>query len=300
MRAIVAEPGAPGQLAVRELPDPEPGPGETLIRVRAAGINFADLGAPHVATNGPHIPGLEVAGEEVESGRPVMALMPGGGYAELAVADRRLIFDATGLETVNAGGSLLVSATAWYAIHELGRLAAGETVLVAPGAGGLGSAAVQIARRLGAGRVVAVCSSEDKRRHALSLGADQAISYEETLSELDLVVDGVGGAYSRHWLEALRPLGRIVLLGSASGSPPSIPGFAELRSRNLAVIGFSFGVFRRARPDLVRTVLAPLLELLKSGDITIPVCRTFRLDEAAMAQRVLAARQSIGKLVLLP
>lgn len=300
MRAAVAGPDGSGGLDVRDLPDPEPGPGETLIRVRAAGVNFADLGTTHVAAAGRRVPGLEVAGEEAGSGRQVMALMPGGGYAELAVADTRLVFEAAGIDPVKAGGSLLVSATAWFALTEVGRLRPGEAVLVAPGGGGLGSACIQIARKLGAATVVAVCSTEAKRRFAVSLGADLAIGYEDAVPPLDVVVDGVGGEATGRWLQALRPLGRAVMLGAASGAPPAVPGFPELRNRNLGVLGFSFGVFRRARPDFVRAALEPLLEMLKSGAVSIPICETYSLDQAAEAQRALASRQTTGKLVLVP
>ncbi len=305
MRAVIAtRRGGPEVLELREQPDPAPGPDEVLIRVVRAGVNFADLlstqGTYAAALPPPFVPGLEVSGYEVGSNRPVIALLRSGGYSELAAADRRLTFAADGLDLEQAGGYPLVSLTAYYALQEVARLRQGESVLVMPGAGGLGSASIQTARALGAGRVIAIASTEAKRQFAREQGVDQAISYEDPVPPIDVVIDGVGGQASRRAFEAVRQLGRTVLLGMSSGQPPEIPSFGTLRQRNVGIMGFSFGALRSADPDYVARTAPHAIELIRAGKVRPPVGRTFPLGEAAEAHRLLASRQTVGKLLLAP
>ena len=291
-------------LELQERPDPEAGPGQVLIQVASAGVNFADVHATRGQYAGspppPFVPGLEVAGREAGTGRPLLALLPAGGYAELAVADRRFVFEADGLDLEVAGAFLLVTLTAFFALEEVARVRPDERVLVTAAAGGLGSASIQMAKALGAGRIIGVASSPEKRRAALAAGADEAIGYDDPVPPVDLVVDGVGGPLSRRWLEATRHLGRLLLLGRSSGEPPPIPDFGELRQRNVAVCCFSFGALRAADPDRVAEKAGAGVELLRSGRVRPPVGRRLPLANAAEAHRLLAGRQSIGKLVLNP
>ncbi|HZV52486.1 MAG TPA: zinc-binding dehydrogenase [Candidatus Dormibacteraeota bacterium] len=305
MRAIVAaRAGGPEVLELREVPDPEPGEGEVLVRVRSAGVNFADTlaasGRYHASPPPPLVPGLELAGEEVATGRPVLGLVRAGAYAELAAVDRRWLFPADGMDLEEAGAWPLVTLTAWLALHEVARLRPGESVLVTAGAGGLGSATVQMARALGAGRVVAVASTPEKRAFARRQGADDAVGYEGPFPAVDVVVDGVGGEAFAHALAVTRPLGRVVLLGASSGTAPAIPGFGELRRRNVGVMCFSFGEFRRLEPDRAAALVAPAVELLRQGRVRPPLGRAFPLAGAAEAHRFLLGRGSMGKLVLRP
>ncbi|HZU15036.1 MAG TPA: zinc-binding dehydrogenase [Candidatus Dormibacteraeota bacterium] len=305
MKAIVAaRTGGPEVLELREVPDPEPGEGQALVRVRSAGVNFADTlavsGRYHASAPPPLVPGLELAGEEVGTGRPVLGVVPAGAYAEVAAVDRRWLFPAEGMDLGQAGAWPLVTFTAWLALGEVARLRPGESVLVTAGAGGLGSAAVQVARALGAARVVAVASTPEKRAFARGQGADHAVGYEEPFPEVDVVVDGVGGEAAARALEATRPLGRVVLLGMSSGTPPELPGFGQLRRRNVGIMCFSFGEFRRAEPDRAAELVAPAVELLRQGRVRPPVGRAFGLAEAAAAHRLLLGRGSMGKLVLRP
>jgi len=275
-----------------------------LIKVVRAGVNFADLlstqGTYAAAPPPPFVPGLEVSGYEIGSNRPVIALLRSGGYSERVAADRRLTFAADGLDLEEAGGYPLVSLTAYYALQEVARLRQGETVLVMPGAGGLGSASIQTARALGAGRVIAIASTEAKRQFAREQGADEAISYDHPIPPVDVVLDGVGGEVLKRVFEAVRQLGRLVLLGMSSGQAPQIPGFGALRQRNVGIMGFSFGALRSADPDYVTKTAPRAIELIRSGKVRPPVGRTFPLAEAAEAHRLLASRQTVGKLLLAP
>src|ERR1700726_4546528 len=181
MRAIqMTEFGGPEVLRLAELPLPEPGAGETLIRVTRAGLNFADT---HTRTNSyvqkatlPLVPGGEVAGIREDTGERVVALVGTGGYAEYALAPRELVFPIPDeLDDGTALAMIVQGLTAWHLYRTSGRVADGESVVVHAAAGGVGSLAVQLGHPLGAGRVIATASSEDKRALALELGADAAI-----------------------------------------------------------------------------------------------------------------------------
>jgi NADPH:quinone reductase len=305
MRAIVAvRQGGPEVLELQEVPEPEAGPDRTLIRVRSAGVNFADAlstrGQYAASPPPPFVPGLEVAGTAVEGGRPVMAILPYGGYAEVAAADPRLVIPAEGLDLAQAGGYLLVTLTAYYGLAEAVRLRPGESVLVTAGAGGLGTTAIQMARALGAGQVTAVASTPEKQRYALEHGADRAIGYEDEFPRSEVVFDTVGGDVFVKCLEAVPPLGRMALIGASSGTPPEVPGFDALRRRNVGVFCFSFGMLRRADPAVVAATALRAIELLLRGKVRPPVGESLPLERAADAHRRLTSRQTMGKVVLIP
>ena len=163
MRAIVAvRIGGPEVLELQDVPKPEPGPGQVLIKVHRAGVNFADLSSTQgkyaQAPPPPFVPGLEVSGTD-QSGRPVIAIVGSGGYAEYVTAD--FAWDAEGLDLDDAAGYSLAGLTAYYALRHVGRLQQGETVLITAAAGGVGSSSIQVARALGAGRVIAIAGSAE-------------------------------------------------------------------------------------------------------------------------------------------
>ncbi len=303
MRAIVAtRVGGPEVLELREVPEPS---GEGVrVRVASAGVNFADAlstrGQYAASPPPPFTPGMEVAGTDVATGRPVLALLTSGGYAEVALADPRFVFDAGNLDLPAAGGDLLVTLTAYYALAEMARIRPGEDVLVTAGAGGLGTTVIQVARALGAGRVTAVASTEAKRRYALEHGADAAIGYEDELPTTALVFDSVGGPGVARLLDAIPHLGRMLLIGASSGTPPEIPTFDQLRRRNVGILCFSFGMLRRGDPDRVAATAGAAVDLLRSGKVRMAVGQALPLERAADAHRMLTGRETVGKILLLP
>jgi NADPH2:quinone reductase len=291
LRAIVLE--ELGRLELRDLPEPD---GRTLD-VRAAGINFLDVlikrGAYPQMPELPYVPGVEVAGEI--DGRRVMALTrwSGGGYAEaIAVEEEWLVDLPEGASFEEGAAFLMTFLTAWIPLRR-----AQGTVLVTAAAGGVGSAAVQVAKHVGA-HVVAAASTEEKRRFALDLGADEAVGYDE-LPPCDWAFDTVGGDLFTACLQAVRPLGTAVAAGYAGGmwhdvSPTWLVG------RNLTLQGFYLGRLMSHRPDVVEEAAAELVELWQRAEIRPVVGATFPLERAEDAQMLVEERKSVGKVVLVP
>jgi len=323
MRAIeVTEYGDASTLATVERDAPEPGEGEVRIEVRAAGINFADImqrrghytGGPEP----PFYPGMEVAGvvdsvgEGVgrEPGQRVVGMVGKGGYAEYAIADARGLFDVPeGMSFEAAAGFPVQFLTAHNCLHEWGELEEGERVLIHAAAGGVGTAAVQLAREAGA-EVFGTASTPEKLEKAAALGCDHPINYTETdfaeeVNEItdgegvDLVLDGVGGDTSQQSLECLRDFGRMVVYGAASGAPGH-PDTGTLLFNNQRVIGYHLGRGMRQKPMRVMGAVPALTEMLESGTVEVQVGHTFSLEEAADAHRAIEARETSGKVVLVP
>lgn len=304
MKAVVLrELGGPEKLEPADLPEPQPEKGQALLRVRAAAVNFLDvlvrLGRYPQAPELPTVLGHEVAGEV--DGRRVMALPQGGGYAEWVAADEAwLVPLPDGASFVEGASFLMAFLTAWIPLTRQVRVEPGSTVLVHAAAGGVGSAAVQLARHLGA-RVVATAGSKEKRRFARSLGAEEAWSYDEFAehARADVVVDTVGGAVFGASLRALRPLGTMIAVGYAAGLwDPLDP--ALLVGRNVGVQGFYLGRLMSHRPELVREAIEELLELWRQGAVRPVVGAEYPLDEAAEAHRLVEGRGHVGKVVLVP
>ncbi|HEV2998420.1 MAG TPA: zinc-binding dehydrogenase [Solirubrobacteraceae bacterium] len=315
MRAIqMTEFGGPEVLKLAELPMPQAGPGEVLIRVGRAGLNFADT---HTRTNSyvqratlPLVPGGEVAGIREDTGERVVALTGTGGYAEYAKAPEQLVFPIP--EELDEGTALAIivqGLTAWHLYRTSGRVAEGESVVVHAAAGGVGSLAVQLGRPLGAGRVIATASSVEKRALALELGADVAIDPDpEGLTErlieanggreVDVVFEMAGGAVFEASYRALAPFGRIVAYGIASQEPNEVATGSLLR-HSRAVVGFYlFHCF--GRPGMFTEALAELFARAARGELRAVVGNTYRLEEAAQAHIDLRERRTTGKLLLDP
>jgi NADPH2:quinone reductase len=303
---VLRETGGPEQLEYGDVPDPEPGDGQVVVRVRAAGINFLDVlvrqGRYPQAPPLPTIPGSEIAGEV--DGQRVMALprLGGGGYAELVPVERELLVPLPDEATFEEGASFLLTfLTAWIPLTRLVSGVDGRTVLVHAGAGGVGTAAIQVARHLGA-RVVATASTEEKRELCRSLGADEAIEYdgfEERAGAVDVVLDPVGGEVFRRSFATLDPLGVVVAIGFADGWwEPLDP--APLVGRNIGVLGFYLGRLMRHRPEVVQEAIGEVVELWAAGVVRPVVGATFPLAEAGEAQRLVEERRSVGKVVLVP
>jgi NADPH2:quinone reductase len=315
VRAIrISEWGGPEVLElVEDAPEPTPQDGEVLIRVSRAGINFADT---HARENTylaryelPLIPGTEVAGT-TEDGTRVAALVGTGGYAELATAPQALTVPIPdGASDGQALGLLLQGLTAWHLYKTSAKLQEGETVVVHAAAGGVGSIATQLAKPLGAGRVIATASSEEKRELALQLGADAAVDVTaDDLAErlkqandgrrVDVVLEMAGGRVFDASLEALAPFGRLVAYGIASREQNSVASGALMR-RSQAVVGFWLMHALRDRA-MFEAPLRDLFARVADGSLRVVEGETYGLSEARRAHEDLQARRTTGKLLLDP
>ena len=273
MKAVVLD--EERRLELREVPTPEPGDGQVLVRVRAAGVNYADVlireGRYPQPPPLPFVPGSEIAGDTGD-GRRVLAFVrsDGGGYAEQAVADEDWVFELPDEATYEQGAAFLLAfLTAWIPFTRQTRVESGTRVLVTAAAGGVGSAGVQAARALGA-EVVGAVGSAEKLDHVRALGAT-AVTYEEVpeLEPFDVILDQVGGDLFATGLKLLRPLGTIVGIGFASGPwQPIDPTL--LVGRNATVAGFFLGRFMKLRPDVVRAAaLRAARAVVGGGDRTV-------------------------------
>ena len=315
MRAIQQEEfGGPEVLRLVELPIPEPGDGEVLVRVTRAGLNFADTHQrqdEYVARQVlPLVPGSEVAGIREDTGERVVALCGSGGYAEYAVAPADRVFPVPdGVDDGAALALLLQGLTVWHLLRTCARLREGESVVVISGAGGTGSLAIQVARAFGAGRVIATASSEEKRALCLELGADAAVDGDaEGLTErlveanggapVDIVLEMAGGPVFEAALRALGTFGRMVAYGISSREQNRV-STGRLLKTSQSVIGFWL-FHALERTDETRAALAELFALAADGRIKAVVGGTYPLADAARAQTDLAERRTTGKLLLDP
>jgi len=300
--AVLSEVDGPFEL--RDVPDPVPGDDETLVRVRAAGINFLDVLIRHgrypQMPDFPAVLGVEVAGE-LEDGTRVMAMRTSGGYAELAAVPRASLAPLPdGASFAEGAGFLLTFLTAYVPLTRQVRLTDGATVLVHAAAGGVGCAAIQVARALGS-RVVAAVGSPEKLELCRELGAEEAYVYDEVPDDLrvDVVVDPVGGELFEAAIARLRPLGQLVAIGYAGGLWPELQP-AQLVGRNVAVQGVYIGRLLRHAPAVIAAATRELLELWSAGRIRPVVGAEFPLAEVADAHALVESRRSVGKVVLLP
>jgi NADPH:quinone reductase len=293
-----------GPFEIRDLPEPD-ADGKVLVRVRAAGVNFADVlvrrGRYPQMPELPAVLGSEIAGE-LEDGTRVMAITAGaGGYAELVAVDRTHVVPLPDAASFAEGASFLLTfLTAYIPLTRQTRLAPGTTVLVHAAAGGVGTAAVQLASALGA-RVVAAAGSAEKLGVCLELGAAEAYVYDELPEDLrvDVVVDPVGGELFSAAVSRLRPLGVLLALGSAAGPWPELnPGL--LVGRNVGVQGFYLGRLLRLEPGLVGAAVGELVALWERGAFSPLVGAELPLDEVEHAHELVESRRSVGKVVLLP
>jgi NADPH2:quinone reductase len=315
MRAIqMTEFGGPEVLKLIELAKPEPAAEEVLIRVTRVGLNFADT---HTRANSyvqkatlPLVPGGEVAGIREDTGERVVALVGTGGYAEYATAPRQLVFPIPAeIDDGTALAMIVQGLTAWHLYRTSGRVADGESVVVHAAAGGVGSLAVQLGHPLGAGRVIATASSEEKRAFALGLGADVAIDpAPEGLTErlieanggqpVDVVFEMAGGEVFQASYDALAPFGRIVACGIASQQPNQVSTGSLLR-HSRAVVGFYlFHCLRE--PAMFTDALSELFGRAARGELSAVVGHTYPLEQAAQAHIDLRERRTTGKLLLDP
>ena len=301
--AVLHETGQP--LSVEDMPEPEAGEGQSVVDVQAAGINFADV----LIKNGmypqppelPTILGNEVAGEV--DGRRVVAFarLAGGGYAERVAVEDDWIFDLPAGASYAEGAAFLTTyLTAWIPMTRQAHIHPDSNVLVTAAAGGVGTAAIQVAGFCGA-NITAAAGSDEKRELARKLGAQRTVTYEEIgeLDAIDVAFDPVGGPVFAACIKALRPLGVAIAIGFAGGTwEPVDP--ARLVGRNVGVQGFYLGRLMGLRPELVRFEVHELLALWRRGALHPVVGAEFPLEQANEALDLIGSRQSTGKVVLVP
>jgi NADPH:quinone reductase-like Zn-dependent oxidoreductase len=321
MRAVqITRFGGPEVLDVVDLPDPVPGEGQQLYEVSSAGVNFADT---HQIENSylaaqqlPLVPGAEFVGTPVGGGQRVVGLLDGGGYAEKAVAHDFLTWPVPdGVSDEQALAVVLQGATAWHLLRTSAHLAEGESVVVIAGAGGVGSLAVQLARRWGAGRVIATASSPQKRALAEELGAhatvdpaladDDPKQFTDALREanggkpVDIVLEMTGGNVFAGSLSALAPFGRLVTYGMAAREETRAVPPGALMQKSRAVIGFWLA-HCMARPHMLDAAMNDLLPMVGEGSLKPVVGGRYPMSSVRDAHQDLLARRTTGKLVLDP
>jgi len=326
IRALLShEPGGPETLRLDELPDPTPGPGELLVRVRACAINYPDVliieDKYQLKPPRPFAPGSEIAGEVIAAGEGVSGWSPGdrltaatgfGGLVEkIAIPASRAIPLPADRSFEEGSALLLTYATAIHALVDRGRLQAGQTLLVLGAAGGVGIAAVEIGKALGA-RVIAAVSSEEKAKAALDAGADATIIYPA--GELDpkalsqsfkdgvgpegahVILDPVGGAYSEAALRSIAWEGRLLVVGFPAGIARLPLNLSLLKSCD--VCGVFWGAFVAHDPDRNAAHVAQLFRWWAEGKIAPKISATFPLERGGDAIAALRDRKAIGKLVV--
>jgi NADPH2:quinone reductase len=322
MKAMVCEAfGGPEVLALREVPDPPPpGPGEIAVRIRARGVQYVDVlmlaGKYQFRPEPPFIPGGEAAGEVVAVGPGVTAFQPGdkvmsrhtlGACAELGNAKAELcdkVPDGMSLEA--AGVFRGAYATAYHALLQRGRMQAGEWVLVHGAAGGIGIAAIQVAKAFGA-KVIATASTEEKRAACLEEGADHAIYYAGGFLDqvkvltgghgADIVYDPIGAKVTDESLRCLAWCGRLLILGFLGGGPTNIRS-NYLLIKGIDAIGVRIGGLNEAAPDLAIANMRELAKLAAAGKLRPRISHRFPLERAAEALQAVIERKVIGKAVL--
>jgi NADPH2:quinone reductase len=288
-----------GALALEEWDEPS----GVVLDVRAAGVNFADVlirrGLYPQMPELPYVLGNEVAG--VLDGRPVIALpRNAGGYAERVEVDPSWVFPLPGTASFASGASFLTTyLTVWVPFTMQVRVTPASTVLVHAGTGGVGCAAIQLAKYLGA-TVIATASSPEKRAFAKEIGADEAIGYDEIDDlRVDIVVDPVGGEVFTRSLPLLNPLGSILAIGFAGGlwADPSVQW---LVGRNVSVVGVYLGRLMKLRPQHVHECASELISMWAQEQIAPVVGHRFPLGDARDAHALIESRRHVGKVVLEP
>ena len=313
--------GPPESLAIADVPPPVAGPGEIVLSTRAASLNFPDLliiqNRYQIKPPLPFSPGSEAAGvvsaigegvDTVEPGDRVMAFTTYGAFAEQVKTEARRVFPIPpGMDDAVASAFLLTYGTSDHALRDRGALKRGETLLVLGAAGGVGIAAIEIGKAMGA-RVIACASSPEKLAVCRAHGADEIIDYARedlrarirdlTSGEgVDVVYDPVGGKYTEPALRSLAWRGRLLVVGFAAGEIPRIPLNLALL-KGCAIVGVFWGDFARREPERLAESVGRLTRWFGEGRIRPHISATFPLERAAEALALLAARRVSGKIVL--
>lgn len=324
MRAVVCEAlGPPDQITVKEVPDPQPKANEVCIRVGAAGVNFPDTlivrGRYQLKAEPPFIPGSEVAGEVVSVGEKVRHVRPGdrvaalvmtGGYAEQVCAPGEAVMPIPKeMDYVAASAFPMVYGTTMHALVQRGALQQGETLLVLGAGGGVGLAAVQLGKLMGA-RVIAAASSQEKLSLASHYGADETVNYshaslKDEVKKLtggkgaDVIYDPVGGELAQQCLSCINWNGRYLIIGFAAGDIPEIAA-NRLLLKGAAAVGVFWGSFVAREPKRNFENFEKLFAWYAEGKLRPHVSRSYSLDEAPSALEDMRQRRVTGKVALVP
>ena len=296
---------------------------QVLIRVSATCVNFADIKS-RIGKKGqgklPLLLGLEASGivEQVgddvhglQVGQRVIAFPHNGSYAEYVVADEHLVFaipDSMDIESAGACG--IVSFLSYILLIDVARLQYGENVLVHAAAGGVGTTIIQVARALGAGRIIGTVGHARKIPIAIQAGADDVICHEdadyaEQVNHLtngkgvDIIIDSIGGDVTTQIFNYLAPYGRLVICGNSSGQY-SMLDTGSLHSSCRSVLGYSFGTTRKERPHLLQETAIQVFRLFENGQLKVQIGERYALQDAALAHQRIESRQSSGKILLIP
>ena len=322
MRRVICRTFGPVEdLVVEDVPEPRPQPDEVVVAVRAAGVNFVDAllvqGSYQIKPPLPFTPGGEIAGEVIEVGTTVEGIARGdrvvvscglGGFVERLAVPATMARRLPACLSFEQGAALVQSyATALYALTRRVAVQPGEWVLVLGAGGGIGLAAVDVARHLGA-RVLAAASSADKLAAAAAVGAHVGINYDsedlksrvrEISGGVDVVVDPVGGPYAEAALRTLRGFGRYLIVGFAGGTIPSLRANLVLLG-NRSAVGVDWGAWSVQHPEENRALVDEVLALAGSGALHPAEPRAYPLEHAAEALSALQSRRLTGKVVLQP
>jgi NADPH2:quinone reductase len=324
MKAVVCRAwGGPETLVIEDLPSPRPGAGELVVDVAAAGVNFPDLliiqNKYQLKPALPFTPGAELAGvvkevgagvSHLKPGDPVVAMVNTGAFAEECIASAaRVLALPPGIDFAAAAAFSLTYGTAWHALKDRGALAAGETLLVLGAAGGVGIAAIDIGKALGA-RVIAAASRDDKLAACRARGADETINYarddlRERLRALvgergvDVVFDPVGGPYTEAALRSTAWRGRLLVIGFAHGEIPRVPLNLPLL-KGVSIVGVFWGAWQQREPEASRGEMKALLGMLQAGKLAPLVSARYPLARTAEALVAVAERRATGKIVIEP
>lgn len=322
MRALVCkEYGTADTLVVEEIDDPSPGDGEVLVAVKAAALNFPDVltiaGQYQVKTPPPFVPGIEASGEIEALGAGVTNFSVGdavvlttmtGAFAEKCVVNQGMVAPLPpGMSYTSAAGLSVTYSTTMHALRQSADLQAGETLLVLGAAGGVGSAAIEIGKAMGA-RVIAAASSAEKLAFAREIGADDVIDYSvDSLKDrvkaltdghgVDVVYDPVGGELAQAALRSLAWHGRFLVIGFAAGEIPEFPANLALL-REASIIGVFWGEWARRHPDLQASNALEIGRMLADGRLSPRIGAVHKLDDFAAAFDAITSRRAMGKVVL--
>ncbi|MCG8394765.1 MAG: NADPH:quinone oxidoreductase family protein [Pseudomonadales bacterium] len=321
MRAILCkELGPANTLVIDDIPSPEPGKGQVKVRVKAAGLNFPDTliieGKYQIKPELPFSPGGEMAGEVIEVGDGVQRFQPGqrvmgltgyGAFAEeILVPETNLIPVPDGMDDHTAAAFSMVYGTSYHALKQRANIQPGETLLVLGASGGVGLAAVELGKAMGA-TVIAAASSADKLAVAKEAGADDLINYaEEDLKDalkqrypkgVDVIYDPVGDRFTEAAIRNMAWNGRLLIVGFAAGDIPKIPANLALL-KGCSIVGVFWGAFTQKEPQTNVQNIMELMQLFTQGKINPRISQVFKFEDYEQALAALTSRTAKGKVVL--